>query len=162
MAGTGAKFAAATGALLGILSLGHSAHGSVGGGGGSGATGAAFVHQAKEHIGAPYVFGAAGPAAFDCSGLVQYSLAQLGITAPRTSEQQWAWVHRISYSALRPGDLIFEQWPGDQAPPGHVVIYAGHGQVVEAPQPGEDVRLRPWSPDETWIVGYGQIPGVAA
>jgi cell wall-associated NlpC family hydrolase len=128
----------------------------------TGPTGAQFAAIAATHVGAPYIFGAKGPDAFDCSGLVWWSLHQLGVnSAAESSEEQWAWVTRIPLSRLQPGDLIFEQWPGDdQAPPGHVVIYAGHGMVVEAPQPGESVHVRAWSPSETWIVGYGQVPGL--
>lgn len=152
------KIVVAAGLVLGVAA-GHSgmaAHAT-----GGRPTDAAFVHEAETHIGAPYVFGGDGPDVFDCSGLVQYSLSQVGVRAPRTSEDQWDWVHRISLRALRPGDLVFEQWPDDaQTPPGHVVIYAGHGQVVEAPQPGQTVHVRPWSPHETWIVGYGQVPGL--
>lgn len=128
----------------------------------SGPTGAQFAATAAAHVGAPYIFGAKGPDAFDCSGLVWWSLHQLGInSAAESSEEQWAWVTRIPLSRLQPGDLIFEQWPGDdQAAPGHVVIYVGGGMVAEAPQPGESVHVRAWSPSETWIVGYGQVPGL--
>jgi len=128
----------------------------------AGPTGSQFAAVAETHVNAPYVFGAKGPDAFDCSGLVWWSLHQVGVsTAAESSEEQWAWVTRIPLSRLQPGDLIFEQWPGDdQAPPGHVVIYVGGGKVAEAPQPGQDVHVRAWSPSETWIVGYGQVPGL--
>jgi cell wall-associated NlpC family hydrolase len=126
------------------------------------ATGTALVKRAESVTGDPYVWGAKGPSAFDCSGLVQWSLGQLGVAAPPSSELQWAWVTRISYDQLRPGDLIFEQWSGDtQAAPGHVVIYAGDGKVVEAPHTGADVQIRKWSPNETQIIGYGAVPGVS-
>jgi hypothetical protein len=123
-----------------------------------------LVSEARKFIGDPYVFGAAGPRTFDCSGLVQFSLEKLGLkNVPRTSEAQWAWVDKIKMSQLQPGDLIFEQWPGDQSPPGHVVIYAGtvNGvrKVIEAPQPGQNVHERTWSPSETKIIGYGRVPG---
>jgi hypothetical protein len=124
-------------------------------------TGADFVNEEAQFIGDPYEFGAAGPTAFDCSGLQQFSLGQLGITAPRTSEEQWAWVSQFQdASALAPGDLIFEQWPGDGSPPGHVALYAGNGQVIEAPAPGQAVHERAWSDTETQIIGYGRVPGV--
>lgn len=124
-------------------------------------SGQQFVDEAEKFKGDPYVFGAAGPNSFDCSGLVQYALEQLGIgNVPRTSEAQWSWSKHISESQLQPGDLIFEQWPGDQSPPGHVVIYAGSGMVVEAPHTGANVQVRPWSPNETKIIGYGQPPGI--
>lgn len=124
-------------------------------------TGAQIVAEARKFLGDPYVYGAAGPSSFDCSGLVQYTLGKLGITGvPRTSEAQYGWAQKITRSQLQPGDLIFEQWPGDNAAPGHVVIYAGSGQVIEAPEPGHAVQIRPWSPSETTIVGYGRPPGM--
>ena len=128
--------------------------------------GQAFVDEASSFIGDPYVFGAAGPTTFDCSGLVQYALEKIGLkNVPRTSEQQWNWVKHISAKDLQPGDLIFEQWPGDNAPPGHVVIYAGNGQIIQAPHTGADVQLDSWSPGQVHaeggrIVGYGRIPGL--
>jgi cell wall-associated NlpC family hydrolase len=131
-------------------------------GAGSGPTAAQFIHLEESKRGAPYVYGAIGPTEFDCSGLVFWALHQLGDdTAARTSEAQYAWTHPVSYSNLKPGDLIFEQWPGDPDPsPGHVVTYIGGGQVVEAPHSGATVQVRAWSPSETTIVGYGQIPGL--
>lgn len=128
-------------------------------------TGAEIVSEARKFLGDPYVYGAAGPSSFDCSGLVQYALKGLGINAPRTSEAQYGWVQKISKSQLQPGDLIFEQWPGDNASPGHVVIYAGGGKIIQAPQTGEDVQVASWSPQSVQaaggsVVGYGRPPGM--
>lgn len=126
-------------------------------------SGQSIVDEARRFLGDPYVYGAAGPSTFDCSGLVQYVLTKTGVKGvPRTSEAQWGWVQKIQKSQLQPGDLIFEQWPGDNSPPGHVLIYAGNGKVIEAPHTGADVHLRSWSPAETTIVGYGRVPGAAA
>jgi cell wall-associated NlpC family hydrolase len=128
--------------------------------GGSG-TASGFIAEALAQVGKPYVYGAAGPNAFDCSGLVQYCLQQVGLTnVPRTSEDQYGWASPINYNQLVPGALIFEQWPEDDAPPGHVVIYNGAGTVIEAPHTGANVWVRPWSPAETTIVGYGLVPGL--
>jgi NlpC/P60 family len=129
--------------------------------------GSRLVAEAHKFIGDPYVYGAAGPKAFDCSGLVYYSLRQLGDTSvPRTSEAQWNWSQHISYADLRPGDLIFMQFSGDNASPGHVVIYAGNNKIIQAPQPGQDVQEVAWKPSDmaAWggkVVGYGRIPGNA-
>jgi NlpC/P60 family len=129
--------------------------------------GSRLVAEAKKFIGDPYVYGAAGPRAFDCSGLVYYSLRQLGDSSvPRTSEEQYKWAKHINYGELQPGDLIFMQFPGDNAPPGHVVIYAGNGKIIQAPQPGQDVQEISWKPSDmaAWggrIVGYGRIPGAS-
>jgi hypothetical protein len=126
-----------------------------------------FLLIARKQLGDPYTWGGASPAAgFDCSGLVKYALTRAGINGvPRTSEQQWAWVHHISAAQLRPGDLVFEQWPGDGPAPGHVAIYTGNGKIEEAPQPGERVHEVSWSPGQVAaaggrIVGYGRVPGL--
>lgn len=123
-------------------------------------TAAAFVEEALAQVGKPYVLGGDGPNVFDCSGLVQYCLARVGISAPRTSEEQYAWATPITEQELELGDLIFEQWPGDDSPPGHVIIYYENSLVIEAPQPGQNVHVRSWSPAETEIVGYGSVPGL--
>jgi cell wall-associated NlpC family hydrolase len=124
-------------------------------------TAAAFLNEALAQVGKPYVYGAAGPNEFDCSGLVQYCLIVVGITnAPRNSEDQFAWCTPTTEANLVPGDLIFEQWSGDNDPPGHVIIYDGGGQVIEAPETGQNVHVRAWSPTETEIVGYGSVPGL--
>jgi len=58
---------------------------------------------------------------------------------------------------------VFEQWPGDNAPPGHVAVYAGNGQIIQAPAPGQNVQQVSWSPGQVQaaggqIIGYGRIP----
>jgi len=120
-------------------------------------TGDQIVTEAKRFVGVPYVWGGSSPQGFDCSGLVQYTLNQLGIKAPRTSEQQWAWSQHITKDQLQPGDLVFED-PAAGGP-GHVVIYAGGNQVVEAPHTGLDVRVRQLGSRES-IVGYGRPVGM--
>jgi hypothetical protein len=128
------------------------------------ATGTEFAAEVDKFLGVPYVWGGASPKGFDCSGLVAYGLGRLGIRAPRTSEAQWAWVQRIPQGQLQPGDLIFEQWPGEVSP-GHVAIYAGSGQIIQAPAPGQSVQKVAWSPGIVSkqggkIVGYGRVPGL--
>jgi len=112
------------------------------------------------------VWGGAGPGGFDCSGLVYWAARAVGVKGmPRTSEQQWAFTEHISERDLQPGDLVFEQWPGDQAAPGHVAIYTGKGRIEEAAQQGVPVHEVPWSPGQVsaaggQIIGYGRIPGL--
>ncbi|WP_245401983.1 C40 family peptidase [Nocardia albiluteola] len=105
-----------------------------------------FLAAALGKIGDPYVWGAEGPNAFDCSGLVQYSAEQAGVkNMPRTSEEQYAATasHPVSPQNLQKGDLVFSEFgPGG---PGHVMIYAGNGYVVEAPHTGDVVKLYPLS-----------------
>jgi len=121
--------------------------------------GAAIVAAARKLLGDAYVYGATGPKAFDCSGLVQYVMHEVGITMPRTSEAQWGAVTKISKAQLQPGDLVFSQWPGDGAAPGHVEIYIGGGKVLGADDPAVGVRVVPLSADAGHIVGYGRPPG---
>lgn len=113
-----------------------------------------FLTHARAQIGDPYVWAAEGPDAFDCSGLVQYSLKALGINSPRTARALWTWTDHVTEPAA--GDLIFT---GKGSTPTHVMIYAGDGKVVEAPRTGLDVRERAWSPGKD-LIGYGRIPGL--
>lgn len=115
---------------------------------------AEFLSLARAQIGDPYRWGHEGPDSFDCSGLVQYSLKALGISAPRTARAQWSWVDHVTEPA--PGDLVFT---GKGGTPTHVMIYAGDGKVVEAPRTGLDVRERAWSPGSD-LIGYGRVPGL--
>lgn len=112
------------------------------------ATGADVVTEVQKFLGDPYVYGSAGPTTFDCSGLVQYVYGQLGVNTPRVSSEQWSWLKQAGNTSqdksqlfASPGDLIFSQWPGDDATPGHVGIFIGGHQLIEAPKPGGKVQL---------------------
>ena len=111
---------------------------------------------AESYVGvAPYVYGGTSPNGWDCSGMVQWIYSQFGVSLPRTSEEQWSAVTHIGQSQLQPGDLVFAQFPGDNASPGHVGIYVGGGEIVSA----EDQQLGTgYSSLTSWgsnIVGYG-------
>jgi cell wall-associated NlpC family hydrolase len=104
------------------------------------------VRAAESRRGLPYVWGAAGPSAFDCSGLVQWSFAQAGVTMPRVAADQARTGPAVSVSQLEPGDLLF--YHTDPTDPGyisHVAIYLGGGWMIQAPQPGMDVQVVPAS-----------------
>ncbi|MEU0404043.1 NlpC/P60 family protein [Streptomyces sp. NPDC006197] len=99
---------------------------------------AAAVIAARSAIGKPYVWGATGPSAFDCSGLMVWSYRQAGISLPRTSSAQRYAGRQVPLSQAQPGDLV--TYRGDAS---HVAIYAGNGQVIHAPYPGARVRYDP-------------------
>jgi cell wall-associated NlpC family hydrolase len=103
-----------------------------------------FLNAAKSRIGLPYVWGAAGPAAFDCSGLVQWAFRYAGVSMPRVSEEQWFTGPKVPYSEARPGDLLFWHYdPKDPSDIDHVAIYAGNGMMIVAPHTGAYVRYEP-------------------
>jgi cell wall-associated NlpC family hydrolase len=95
------------------------------------------VQIANKLTGTPYSWGGASPrAGFDCSGLVQYVYARVGIDLPHHAASQYSRGRRIARGALRPGDLVFFSGLG------HVGIYAGRGKFIHAPRRGTRVR---WS-----------------
>ncbi|MGE5225725.1 MAG: C40 family peptidase [Planctomycetaceae bacterium] len=103
---------------------------------------------ARSALGAPYVYGAAGPGAFDCSGLTMWAYAQAGVAMPHSASAQYAAFPRVSLSALRPGDIVYY---GNYGP--HVALYLGDGMIIHAthPGPGGGVHIdslygydRPW------------------
>jgi peptidoglycan DL-endopeptidase CwlO len=117
------------------------------------------IAAAQSRIGVPYVWGATGPNAFDCSGLTQWSYAHAGVALPRTAAQQWNAGPHPSLSQLEPGDLLF--WALNTADPAtihHVAMYIGNGLMIAAPHTGENVQvqavyengligaMRPWGP----------------
>ena len=105
----------------------------------NGGAGAA-VAAAMSRIGSPYVWGAAGPNSFDCSGLTLWAWAQAGVSLPHFTGSQLAVSHRIAISELQPGDLVFFWGPGESGPPGHVGLYIGGGMMVHAPHAGSSVH----------------------
>lgn len=99
---------------------------------------AAAVAAARSALGKPYVWGATGPASFDCSGLTQWAYGRAGVAIPRTSQAQRSAGRQVPMSQARPGDLVVYR---DDA--SHVGMYVGDGQVVHAPHPGAPVRYDP-------------------
>ncbi|WP_329335633.1 NlpC/P60 family protein [Streptomyces sp. NBC_00663] len=99
---------------------------------------AAAVSYAYTKLGSPYVWGATGPDAFDCSGLTQAAYRSAGISLPRTTYAQIDAGRRVSRSELQPGDLVFFY-----SAISHVGIYIGNGQMIHAPNPTAPVRIAP-------------------
>jgi cell wall-associated NlpC family hydrolase len=96
----------------------------------------AAVQYALAQLGDAYVHGAAGPSAFDCSGLTMMAWAQAGVSLPHSSSAQSGTGTPVSGSDLQPGDLVFYY-----SPISHVGIYIGNGQIVDAANPSTGVRI---------------------
>ncbi|RKE23024.1 C40 family peptidase [Streptomyces sp. TLI_171] len=112
--------------------------GAFGPGGGPSAAGRRAIGFALAQRGKPYRWGGTGPDAFDCSGLTSRAWQAAGTGIPRTSQAQWAALHRVALRDLRPGDLVIYH-----ADAGHVALYVGGGTVVHAPHTGAVVELAP-------------------
>src|ERR1039458_8283218 len=99
------------------------------------------IAYAEAQLGKPYLWGATGPGAFDCSGLTMMAYRAAGITIPRTSQQQWAYGTSIPASQAQPGDLVFFAGSdGTMTAPGHVGIVTSHDTMIDAPYTGQVVR----------------------
>ena len=135
--------------LVSLVGTGTSGSGMAGAGSatGAGVPAAALdvaLRAAMSRRGMPYVWGAAGPVSFDCSGLVQWSFAQAGIRMPRVAADQALSGPAVPVSQLAPGDLLF--YHTDVTAPdyiSHVTIYLGNGWMIQAPEPGMDVEVVP-------------------
>jgi len=103
------------------------------------------VAFAYAQIGKPYVWGATGPSAYDCSGLVQAAWAAAGVSIPRTTYDMWASLPHIPLSDLQVGDLI--EYNGES----HVAIYVGDGYIIDAPHTGAVVEKI--SESTSWYAG---------
>jgi cell wall-associated NlpC family hydrolase len=93
------------------------------------------VGFAMQELGTPYVWGGAAPGGFDCSGLVMWAYAQVGVALPHSSYAQWGYGVPVSYDQLQPGDLVFFNGLG------HVGMYIGGDQFIEAPHTGAFVQI---------------------
>lgn len=98
---------------------------------------------AARYMGVPYVWGGTTPKGFDCSGYVRYVYAQLGVSLPRTADQQLNATTQIPRSQAQPGDLVAFVSGGAAY---HIGLYAGKGMMYDAPRPGRSVSKREiWS-----------------
>jgi hypothetical protein len=110
------------------------------------AAGSALVATARRYLGVPYLFGGVNPAiGLDCSGLVQLVYRQVGLSLPRTAQQQYDATSRVGRDDLQPGDLVF--FARTYADPHdwitHVGIYLGDGLQINAPTDGQVVSIQP-------------------
>ena len=103
-----------------------------------------------QELGKPYVWGAAGPSSFDCSGLVMYVYAQVGVSLPHNAAAMYSYGTPVAYGDLQPGDLVFFSGLG------HMGIYIGGGQFIHAPHTGDVVKISNMS-DHGGYVGARRI-----
>jgi cell wall-associated NlpC family hydrolase len=112
---------------------------------GESAAAATAVAWALKQVGKPYIYGGNGPGGYDCSGLTYWAYNAAGISIPRTSEDQAAAgfiAVTPTIANLIPGDLVFYNLGEDGVPgPGHVVMYIGSGDCVEAPHTGSSIKV---------------------
>ena len=111
------------------------------------------VDFALAQVGKPYVFGAAGPGAFDCSGLTMAAWASAGVALPHSAADQYNYGTHVGINELQPGDLVFLYQPI-----GHVEIYIGNGMLVSAPQSGENVSVVSLSNYTSDFTGATRLP----
>jgi peptidoglycan DL-endopeptidase CwlO len=123
-----------------------------------------FLKAGLSRQGLPYVWGASGPNSFDCSGLVQWAMARAGIQMPRVAADQARTGPAVPVSQLQPGDLLF--YHTDPTDPGyisHVAIYLGNGEMLQAPQTGENVEVVPADVTSSEYAGAVRVdPALAA
>ena len=124
----------------------------VGSGSGTASSGDA-ISTAKQFLGRSYVWGGSNPSTgFDCSGLVQWSYKQAGVSLPRTASQQYLATQRISASEARVGDLVFFSYGSGVA---HVGIYLGNNTMIDAQNKGVVIESLDWW--NKYLVGFGRI-----
>jgi peptidoglycan DL-endopeptidase CwlO len=120
------------------------------------------VSYAEEQLGKPYVWGATGPDAFDCSGLVMMAYQSAGVDIARTSQAQWTTLPHVPASKVVPGDLVFFAGSdGTPTAPGHVGLVIGKNLMIEAYATGTPIRISAFgtaqaAPGDTVVVGFAQ------
>lgn len=99
----------------------------------------AVLAYAEAQLGKPYQWGGAGPGSFDCSGLVMMAWEQAGIYFPHLAQDQYDLTVPVPFADMIPGDLVFYGTPNDVY---HVGIYVGNGNMIAAPETGQDVSVQ--------------------
>jgi cell wall-associated NlpC family hydrolase len=116
------------------------------------AAAAQAVKYALAQVGKPYVFGAAGPDSYDCSGLTMAAWAAAGVSLPHSAAGQYNYGQHVSFDQLQPGDLMFFYQPIN-----HVTIYVGDGYMVSAPETGQNVSVVPANQFGSSFVGATRL-----
>jgi peptidoglycan DL-endopeptidase CwlO len=115
----------------------------------------AAVDFAQRQLGKPYVWGATGPNAFDCSGLTMRAWQVAGVALPRTSREQYGAGRYLPVDQAQAGDLVFYGYDtGDPRTIHHVAMYLGNGTIIEAQQAGVPVHIRPFGLTEGELMPF--------
>jgi peptidoglycan DL-endopeptidase CwlO len=131
-----------------VVSVGGSAHGTANGA-------ARAIAYARKQLGKPYVYAAAGPGSFDCSGLTMRAWQAGGVSLPHWSVAQYEQSQPVSSSQARPGDLVFyASNHNDYRSIYHVGLYIGGGEMIEAPHTGDVVKIYAVYPND--FFGYAR------
>lgn len=102
------------------------------------------VRTALAKVGRPYRYGGNNPEeGFDCSGLVAYSYARIGVELPRSSHEQWRHARPLSLESAKPGDVLFYRIRPSDPQITHIAIYLGDNRAVHAPSSGKRVLVTP-------------------
>lgn len=118
-----------------------------------------LIADARAQLGKPYAWGADGPTAFDCSGLVKWVFAKQGLSLPHKASDQATRGHKVATGSIQPGDLIFYDWDGGGID--HVGIAISPTQMIEAPKKGVPVRVMSLTgPHQSMIKTVRRMPGI--
>jgi cell wall-associated NlpC family hydrolase len=109
------------------------------------------ISIAMQYLGVPYVWGGMSPSGFDCSGLVAYAYAQIGISLPHHAASIFGYGVPVSYDDLQPADLVFFSGLG------HMGMYIGGGQFIHAPHTGDVVKISSMSERAGSYVGARRV-----
>lgn len=115
----------------------------------------------NQEIGKPYVYGAEGPSTFDCSGLMQFIFAKVGIQLPRVADAQYHATAKVAESSAGAGDLVF--YVNNQTGVAdHVALYLGAGKQLAAPHTGANVEIQSVYNRAGYTRVYGRVSGLGA
>ena len=103
------------------------------------------ISLAMQHLGTPYVWGGSSPSGFDCSGLISYVYAQIGISLPHHAASQYNYGTPVAYEDLQPADLVFFSGLG------HMGMYIGGGQFIHSPHTGDVVKISYLAGYSSWV-----------
>jgi cell wall-associated NlpC family hydrolase len=113
----------------------------------------AVLQHAYDELGQPYVWGGDSPGGFDCSGLIEFIFGKVGINLPQPAQSQYSHGTPVDDNNLLPGDLLF--WGDGPDSIHHVALYIGGGKMIEAPRPGDKVKIYSVAQENSFFRWHG-------